>query len=66
MRPSLSPNRINYLKFLYFTTIILALSSFFIFAYIISLAEAQKTSNSTKLDTLFETANTLFNQKKIC
>ena len=43
--------------------IILALSSFFIFSYTISLADAQKTSNSTELDTLFERANTLFNQK---
>src|SRR5688500_6281199 len=64
MRPSLSSKRINYLKFLYVTTIILALSSFFIFAYTISLADTQKATNTTEIDTLFETANTLFNKKK--
>src|SRR5215212_11005683 len=68
MRPycksSLSSKRINCLKFLYVSTIILALSSFFIFASTTSPADAQKTSNSTELDTLFELADTLFNQKK--
>ena len=43
---------------------ILALSCFFIFTSTISLADAQKASNFTKLDTLFETADTLFNKKK--
>src|SRR5688500_5284413 len=63
-KPSLSSKRINYLKFLYVSTLILALSSFFIFASTTSRADAQKTSNATELDTLFERANTLFNQKK--
>ncbi|HET9807023.1 MAG TPA: tetratricopeptide repeat protein, partial [Nitrososphaeraceae archaeon] len=60
-----SSKRINYLKFLYFSTIIVALSSFYIFASTTtSLADAQNASNSTEIDTLFETADTLYSQKK--
>ena len=61
-----SSKRINYLKFLYFSTIIVALSFFYIFTSIItSLADAKNASNSTEIDTLFETANVLLNQKNI-
>ena len=63
-KSSLSSKGINYLKFLYVSTIILALSSFFMIASTTPRADAQKTSNSTELDTLFESAETLFNQKK--
>src|SRR5919112_227109 len=63
-KPS-SYKRINYLKFLYFGTIIVALSSFYIFTSIItSLSDAHNASNSTEIDTLFETADVLLNQKK--
>ena len=63
-KPS-SSKRINYLKLLYFRTIIVALSSFYIFTSIItSLSDAQNASNSTEIDTLFETADVLLNQKK--
>ena len=44
--------------------IILAFSSFLIFASSISLANAQKNSNSTDIDTLLDSADTLFNKKK--
>ena len=44
---------------------ILALSCFFIFTSTITLADAQKASDSTELDTLFETADTLFNKKNM-
>ena len=44
--------------------IILAFSSFLIFASSISLPNAQKNSNSTEIDTLLDSADTLFNKKK--
>src|SRR5215217_1895119 len=60
-----SSKRINYLKFSYFSIIIVALSSFYLSASTTtSLADAQNVSNSTEIDTLFETANVLLNQKK--
>ena len=45
-------------------SIILAFSSFLIFASSLSLANAQKNSNSTEIDTLLDSADTLFNKKK--
>src|SRR5829696_3971712 len=59
------PKRIDYSKFMYLNTIIMALASFFIFASTTTtLADAQNATNSTEIDTLLETANILFNQKK--
>ena len=64
-----SCKRINYLKFLYFSTIIVALSSFYIFsstnATSTLLSESQNANKSIEIDTLLETANTLFNQKNM-
>ena len=60
-----SSKRINYLKFLYFSTIIAALSSFYIFTSIItSIADAQNAANSTEINKLFKTADTRYSQKK--
>ena len=60
-----SSKRINYLKFSYFSIIIVALSSFYLFASTTtSLADAQNATNSTEISTLFETADTLYSQKK--
>src|SRR5215211_2549833 len=60
-----SSKRINYLKFSYFSIIIMALSSFYLFASTTtSLADAQNATNSTEISTLFETADTLYSQKK--
>src|SRR5215210_1285212 len=60
---SLSSTKIiNYLKFLYISIIIIVtLSSFYTFTS--PLADAQKTSNTTEIDTLLDIANTLFNKK---
>ena len=56
----------NNLKFLYFSTIIVAILSFYIFASTTtSLADAQNATNLTEIDRFFGTADTLFNQKKI-
>ena len=65
MRSSLSSKGINYITLLYVSTILLALSSFYIFTSTTSfLAYAQNIKNSTETSILFKTADTLFNQKK--
>jgi tetratricopeptide (TPR) repeat protein len=61
---SLSNKRIDYSKFLYLNLIIVSSVAFYIFASTISLADAQNATNSTEINTLFETAITLFDQQK--
>src|SRR5215211_3161072 len=60
-----SPYKGNYyLIFLYVITIMVALSSFYIFISTSTfLAYAQNLKNSTEINILFKTADTLFNQK---
>ena len=61
-----SSERINYLKLLYFSITIVTLSYFYLFASTTtSLADAKNVSNSTEINTLFETADTLLQSKKI-
>src|SRR5688500_16391765 len=57
--------RIDYSKFLYFNTIIMALASFYIFASTTTtIADAQNATNLTDINTLLETSSTLYNQQK--
>ena len=59
--------RFYYSKFLYLNTIIMALASFYIFAFTTTtLADAQNATNtnSTEIDTFLETAKNSYNQQK--
>ena len=57
--------RIDYSKFMYLNIIIMALAFFYIFASTTTtLADAQNATNSTEINTMLETAVTLYNQQK--
>ena len=55
------------MKPLYLNTVIVALSSFYIFGSTttITLADAQNASNPREIDTLFDKAESLFKQKNM-
>ena len=52
------------MKPLYLSTIIVVLSSFYIFGSTTTLPDAQNANNPTEIDRLFDTAETFYKQKK--